>query len=297
MNFTIHQLQIFLKVVEKKSITRASEELFMTQPAVSIQLKNLQDQFEIPLTEVIGRQLYVTDFGNEIAAISEKILNEIESLNFKTKSYKGLMTGKLVISSASTGKYVIPHFLSGFIEKHSGIDLILDVTNKSKVIESLKNNEIDFALVSVIPDKLEVEEEVLVENKLFLIGNTQKPDESKPFIFREEGSATRSAMENHFSNHRKGTRKRLELTSNEAIKQAVIAGLGNSLMPIIGINTELENKELFIIPTKGLPITTEWRLIWLKGKKLSPVSKAFLAFIRTEKEQILKNKFQWQSNY
>ncbi len=297
MNFTIHQLQIFLKVVEKKSITRASEELFMTQPAVSIQLRNLQDQFEIPLTEVIGRQLYVTAFGTEIAEIAKKIIGEIDTLNFKTKAYQGLMIGKLAISSASTGKYIIPHFLSGFIEQHTGIDLVLDVTNKSKVIESLKNNEIDFALVSIVPEKLDVEEEILIENKLYLIGNSINENELKPFIYREEGSATRTAMEKHFDTNGKTSRKRLELTSNEAVKQAVIAGLGNSLMPVIGIHSELLNKEMFIIPTKGLPITTEWRLIWLKGKKLSPVSSAFLDFIRSEKKNIIENKFHWYCEY
>ena len=150
MNYTIHQLQIFLKVVQKKSITKAAEELFMTQPAVSIQLKNLQDQFDIPLTEVIGRQLYVTDFGKEIAEIAERVVIELENLNYKTQAFQGMMTGKLSISAASTGKYVLPFFLSDFLAQHTGIDLVLDVTNKSMVIQSLKNNEIDFALVSTV---------------------------------------------------------------------------------------------------------------------------------------------------
>jgi DNA-binding transcriptional LysR family regulator len=298
MNFTIHQLQIFLKVVQKKSITKASEELFMTQPAVSIQLKKLQDQFEIPITEVIGRQLYVTDFGLEIAEIAEKVILELDAINFKTKAYQGIMTGKLKISSVSTGKYVIPYFLSGFIEKHSGIDLILDVTNKSKVIESLRNNEIDFALVSVVPDKMEIEQEMLISNKLYLVGSTKIKDLKKPLIYREVGSATRTAMENFFDlQDIDNQRKRMELTSNEAVKQAVIAGLGNSLMPVIGIRNELINNELYIIPSKGLPIQTEWRLIWLKGKKLSPVNRAFLDFVRTEKNKIIGEKFNWYLDY
>lgn len=297
MNFTIHQLQIFLKVVQKKSITKASEELFMTQPAVSIQLKNLHDQFEIPITEVIGRQLYVTEFGFEIAEIAERIIEELDNLHFKTKAYQGIMTGKLRISSASTGKYVIPYFLSGFIEKHTGIDLILDVTNKSRVIESLKKNEIDFALVSVVPDKLEIEEEILIPNKLYFIGNSPRKDKSKPLIYREEGSATRAAMEKHFNSKENDQRKRMELTSNEAVKQAVLAGLGNSIMPIIGIHNEIINNELFILETANLPIQTEWRLIWLKGKKLSPVSREFLNFIQEEKEKIIHEKFDWYLKY
>ncbi|MBN3521071.1 LysR family transcriptional regulator [Algoriphagus lutimaris] len=293
MNYTIHQLQIFLKVVQTRSITKASEELFMTQPAVSIQLKNLQDQFEIPLTEVIGRQLYITDFGKEIAQVAERVIQELDNITYKTQAYQGILTGRLSISSASTGKYVIPYFLSGFMELHTGIDLVLDVTNKSRVIESLKNNETDFALVSVVPEKLPVEEELLIENKLYLIGNQDFRDEKKPLIYREEGSATRLAMEKYFEEHQGKQRKRMELTSNEAVKQAVIAGLGYSIMPMIGIHNELVNKELFILESVDLPIKTEWRLIWLKGKKLSPISQAFLEFIRSEKQHILDHSFSW----
>jgi DNA-binding transcriptional LysR family regulator len=297
MNYTIHQLQIFLKVVQTKSITKASEELFLSQPAVSIQLKNLQDQFDIPLTEVISRQLYITDFGKEIAIIAERVMQELESINYKTQAFQGILTGKLSISAVSTGKYVIPYFLSEFLTKSEGIDLVLDVTNKSRVIESLKNNEIDFALVSVLPEKLSVEEELLIENKLYLVGNQAIRDESKPLIYREEGSATRLAMENYFGDHQGKKRKRMELTSNEAVKQAVIAGLGYSIMPLIGIKNELLNEQMFIVETENLPIKTEWRLIWLKSKKLSPVSLAYLDFIRLKKQQILREKFDWYLQY
>jgi DNA-binding transcriptional LysR family regulator len=297
MHYTIHQLQIFLKVVQTGSVTKAAEELFMTQPAVSIQLRNLQNQFEIPLTEVIGRQLYVTEFGKEVAVIAERIIQELENISYKTQAYNGIVTGRLSIASASTGKYVIPYFLSGFLEKNTGVDLMLNVTNKTMVIESLRKNEIDFALVSVLPDRITIEEEILIENKLYLMGSSPKRNESKPLIYREEGSATRMAMEQYFENRKGRSRKRMELTSNEAVKQAVIAGLGDSIMPIIGVRNEILNKEIYIIPSKRLPIRTEWRLIWLKGKKLSPVSQAFLEFIRTEKAHILKRSFNWYKNY
>jgi LysR family transcriptional regulator, low CO2-responsive transcriptional regulator len=297
MNYTIHQLQIFLKVVQTRSVTKASEELFMTQPAVSIQLRNLQDQFEIPLTEVIGRQLYVTDFGKEVAKIAERVIQELENINYKTQAFQGILTGKLTISSASTGKYVIPYFLSGFLDEHKGIDIVLDVTNKSRVIESLKNNEIDFALVSVVPEKLEVEEELLIENKLYLMGSTPARSENKPLIYREEGSATRMAMEHYFESREGKQRKRMELTSNEAVKQAVIAGIGHSVMPLIGMRHELMSKEIHILPMVDLPIITKWRLIWLKGKRLSPVSQAFLDYIRSNKQHILDHNFSWYLKY
>lgn len=297
MNYTIHQLQIFLKVIQTRSITKASEELFMTQPAVSIQLKNFQNQFDIPLTEVIGRQLYVTDFGKEIGVIAERVILELGNINYKTQAYEGIMTGKLSISAVSTGKYVIPFFLSEFLDLHKGIDLMLDVTNKSKVIESLKKNETDFALVSVLSEKLEVEEELLIENKLYLVGNQPRREESKALIYREEGSATRIAMEEYFVSVEGRQRKRMELTSNEAVKQAAVAGLGYSIMPLIGIRNELINEQLHILPAPGLPIQTDWRLVWLKGKKLSPVSQAFLAHVQKKKQKILDEHFDWYLKY
>lgn len=297
MNYTIHQLQIFLKVVQKESITKASEELFMTQPAVSIQLKNFQDQFDISLYEIIGRKLYITDFGKEIALIAERVIEELNNINYKTEAYKGVLAGKLKISSASTGKYVIPFFLEEFLSNNAGIDLVLDVTNKTRVVQSLKNNEIDFALVSVVPDLLDVEEELLIDNKLYLVSSEPQPNEKMPLIYREEGSATRSAMEHYYGTHNSKARKRLELTSNEAVKQAVIAGLGSSIMPLIGIKNELLEKQLYILPAEDLPVTTKWRLIWLQGKRMSPVAKAYLDFIRLKKHEILEEKFKWYQEY
>ena len=294
MNYTLHQLQIFLEVVRQRSITRAAEAMHMTQPALSIQLKNFQQQFDIPLVEVVSRKLYVTDFGQSIAELAENVLREADAIRYKTKEYDGLFTGKLSISSASTGKYVIPYFLSGFMQQHQGIDLVLDVTNKTKVVASLKNNEIDFALVSVVPEDVAVEQEPLLENRLYLVGNTTTFDAERPFIFREEGSATRRAMDRYLE---PGQRKRMELMTNEAVKQAVVAGLGYSIIPLIGIKNELMTQELHIIPSPSLPIITTWQLIWLKSKKLSPVAQAYLAYVRTYKEQIINDRFGWYVNF
>lgn len=294
MNYTINQLRVFLKVVEKESITKAADALSMTQPAVSIQLKNFQDQFSIPLTQHIGRTIHITDFGHEIATLSRQIMNQLENLRFKTKDYRGLVTGKLRISSASTGKYVVPYFLSAFLHEHSGIDLQLDVTNKSKVIDDLKSNSVDFAIISVLPETIEVHEEILLKNELHLISNAENVNKKMPLIYREPGSATRSAMENYFSGKKYASTKRIELTSNEAVKQAVIAGIGHSILPLIGIRKALRDGSLCIIKRAGLPITTDWRLVWLKGKVLSPAAQAYLDYIRLNKGQILDSYFSEQ---
>lgn len=307
MNYTLNQLQIFLKIVQTQSVTKAAEELHLTQPAVSIQLKNFQDQFEIPLTEVVGRKIYITDFGKEIAAAVEQIINQVHAINYKTSAYKGQLTGKLKISIVSTGKYVMPYFLSDFINTNTGVELIMDVTNKTKVIESLENNEVDFALVSVLPPTLNIEYIDLLQNKLYLVGNahtklkkgiqTKDAFKNLPLIFREKGSGTRQTMEQFFNRSNIAVLKKMELTSNEAVKQALLAGLGYSIMPLIGIKNELHNNELKIIPLKGLPIKTTWRLIWLKGKKHTPVSLSLLTYLKKEKTNIVHSKFNWYEQY
>jgi DNA-binding transcriptional LysR family regulator len=307
MNYTLNQLRIFLKITQLLSITKAAEELHLTQPAVSIQLKKFQDQFEIPLTEVVGKKIFITDFGKEIAEAAENILNLANSISYKTQSHKGQLTGRLKISVVSTGKYVIPYFLSDFVKKHKGIELLLDVTNKLRVIESLERNEVDFALVSVLPDNIQIEKVDLLQNKLFVVSNSEHAIKNKtydktifetlPIIFREQGSGTRQTMERFIKRHNLPVIKQMELTSNEAVKQAVIAGLGCSIMPLIGIKNELQNHELQIIQVKGFPIKSVWNLIWLKGKNHSPVAKEYLSYIKKEKSNIINEKFSWYEEY
>ncbi|HLP49641.1 MAG TPA: LysR family transcriptional regulator [Chitinophagales bacterium] len=307
MNYTIHQLQVFLKVCDTNSVTKAAEHLHLTQPAVSIQLKNFQNQFEIPLTEVVGRKIFITDFGKQVAKAATAIISEIENIETITKLYQGELTGKLKLSIVSTAKYVMPYFLSGFLQKNASVELQVDVTNKAGVIESLEMNQIDFAMVSVLPDKLQVERIELMSNKLFLVANTLQKFkgkmydklifESLPLIYREPGSGTRQTMERFILKNKLPVKMKMELTSNEAVKQAVLAGLGVSIMPLIGIKNELNNGDLQIIPVKGFPIKSNWHLIWLKGKKFSPVAEAYFNYIKKEKENIIKERFDWFEKY
>lgn len=308
MNYTLNQLNIFLKIYQTKSITKAAEELFLSQPAVSIQLRNFQQQFDIPLTEIVGRKLYITAFGKEVALAAENILNEVYKINYKTQSFKGQLTGRLTISVVSTGKYVMPFFLADFLKNNTGVDLSLDVTNKSKVIESLQKNEVDFSLVSVLPDNLSIDRLELMQNKLYLIANKDQVFKKKkyqdksiletlPLIYREEGSGTRYVMEKYLNEQSIYIRKKMELSTNEAVKQAVIAGLGCSIMPLIGIKNELQNGELQIVPIKEFPLTSTWNLVWLKEKKLSPVASAFLDYLRKETSNIVADKFEWFEEY
>ncbi len=295
MNYTISQLKIFLKVVKHGSVTKAADELHLTQPAVSIQLKNFQKNFSNALTEIINKKLFVTDFGKELALAAENIISELEMINYKSIGYNNVLSGKLKISIISTGKYIMPFFLADFLQQHSNIDLELDVTNKAKVANSLEKNEIDFALVSILPENLQIKKVDLMENKLMLVGNKKTAQilnqqkinlDTIPLIYREIGSGTRQTMEQFIQKNKLQAKKKITLTSNEAVKQAIIAGMGVSIMPIIGIKNELASGKLEVIPIKGLPIITTWSLIWLKEKKLSAIAQAYIDFLKLHKESI-----------
>ncbi len=301
MNYTLHQLQIFLKVCETGSITKSSEELFLTQPAVSIQLKKFQEQFELPLTELIGRRIYITEFGKELEKVAKRILAEAENINQTANAFKGLLVGSLSLSIVSTAKYIMPYFLNDFVKKYPAIKISIDVTNKSKVVDTIEKNEADFALVSILPDGLDIEFEELMQNKLYLVGEGGDNEVSKvllpkdlvdfPMIFREKGSATRKAMEQFLVSNQIVVKNLLELVSNEAVKQSICAGLGYSIMPLIGMKDELKLNKIKIIDVKGLPLVSSWNLIYNRNKSLSPAAKAFLGHIKTNKNEIINKYF------
>jgi len=307
MNYTLHQLEVFLKIAELQSVTKASEALYLTQPAVSIQLKNFQNQFKIPLFEIVSRKIYISEFGKEVAEAAKKIMEEVKAIDYKALTYQGELAGKLKISIVSTAKYVMPYFISDFITKNRGIDLVMDVTNKAEVVRALENNEVDFALVSTIPKKMKINRIGLMENKLYMVGGRDYKFKGKflsktefqnlPLIYREQGSATRLAMEKFIESKKISTYKTMELTSNEALKQAIISGLGFSIMPLIGIKNAMTIGDLQIIPVKGLPMTTNWNLIWLSSKNMSTIAKSLIEHINDNKASVIEKYFNWLKDY
>ena len=307
MNYTLNQLRIFLKISETLSITKAAEELHLTQPAVSIQLKNFQNQFEIPLTEVIGRKIYITEFGKEIAETAAQILEGVDQIKAKNLAFQGKMYGKLTISIVSTAKYVMPYFLARFMRTYPDVELQMNVTNKSSVLSDLENNSVDFSLVSLVPETINLEKFDLLKNRLFLVVNSsiELPNvkdniemlSKLPLIYREQGSATRLSMERFIKNHKISIAKTIQLTSNEAVKQAILAGMGCSIMPLIGIKDEILNGSLKIVSLDDLPMETEWSLVWPSGKKHSPVVLGYLNFLKDNKDIIIEQHFDWYQNF
>jgi len=300
MKYTIHQLEIFLKVAEKLSITKASKALHLTQPAVSVQLKKFQRQFPYPLIEIIGKKLYVTDYGHQIVENSQQVVDSLKALNSRFQQCDGELTGVLRISVISTAKCIIPYFVCDFMKNNPKIKLVVNATNREGVVESLENNAVDLSLVSKLPNQLKLESTRLMENQLFLVGSKgmQLPEavhstsifERLSLIYREAGSGTRTRMERFMNTNNLSITDKIVFTGNESVKQAIIAGLGCSIMPLISVLPELKTGELQIIPVKGLPIRSHWSFVWRQDKKHTMVTKVFLEYLEKEKHKIVHKK-------
>ena len=293
--YTLHQLTVFLKVAEFKSMTRAAEAMQLTQPAVSLLMKQLQEEVGAPLVDLVQKRIYLTSFGLDFQETARRILEEARGFEERTAEKKGLLSGTLRISAVSTGKYIAPYLLAEFLRLHPHLDLALDVTNRAKVLEDLAANRADLALISVLPEKAALDSLPLMENELVCVA--QRPLsaplpadgfyplgvlENVPVLFREEGSATRTAMERLLSAHQIEPKKKLVLSTNEAVKQAVMAGLGVSIVPLIGMRSALREEKAVVLPIRGLPLRSTWHIVWPSGKVLSPAAHAFVQALRTD---------------
>lgn len=302
MNITLHQLKAFQAIAKFQSITKAAEAMSMTQPAVSIQLKNLQEQFEVPLTEIIGKKIHITEFGQELVDTADRIFGELGQIEEKMLELKGLLGGKIRISAVSTGKYIIPYLMADFMKIHPHVEISLGVSNRYKVLAQLQENSTDLALVSLWPEELELESIQLAENKWYLACSPEKKDdytaaikegkwEMIPFVLREKGSGTRTTMEKFFQERDIHVGSKLELATNEAVKQAVMAGLGASLLSNFSMAQEIKEGRIALLELPGLPIKADWKLIWLKQKKHSPAVKAFIRWLSEHRKKVLSAHF------
>ena len=303
MSFTLHQLRIFESVARNGSITGAAAELHMTQPAVSIQIKQLQDHFGLEFTEVIGRRLYLTDAGQDLFELVRDLNRRLDDLEAVMAERRGTVRGKLHFSVVSTGKYFMPHFLGLYKQKQPGIDLQLQVTNRFSVLKHLEENMTDFAVVSLDPEQLPHDFMPIMDNPLVVAAHPDMtiPDKTiefidlkdQPFVLREEGSGTRMVMLDLFKKNSMDPTVTFELDTNEAIKQAIMAGFGISILSRFSLKSELTSGEIREVPVRGFPVMTRWQLVWLKGKNLSPAARSFLQFMKDEKESIIEKNFSW----
>lgn len=303
MNISFTQLRALQAIHTFESITKAAKMLNMTQPAVSMQLKNLQEQFDVPLTEIIGKKIHITEFGQEIVGMADRIFAEMNQIEQRMLELKGLLAGKIRISAVSTGKYIIPYLVSDFLRTHPHVEVSLEVSNRYQVLSHLEENSTDLALVSISPDELDLKNIILTENHWHLASSPEKADHYQqliekgqwqkiPFILREKGSGTRVMMEKFFQDRDIHIQSKMELATNEAVKQAVMAGLGISLLSNFSMSHEVKEGRIRLLPLKGLPLKAEWKLIWLKQKKHPPAVKAFIKWISENKEKVFNDHFE-----
>ena len=291
MDFTLHQLKIFGMVARHRSMTKAAEELHMTQPAVSIQIKQLQETVGIPLIEVIGRQVYLTEAGRQLHQVQQSITNEIESFSAAVSQLKGGLEGTLTISAASTAKYFLPYLLGEFRQRYPQIQISLKVTNRDEVLGHLNSNEYDLAILTQVPDDKSIVANPFLENPLVMCSTPDHPFagvsdiniqqlKNEPFIYREPGSGTRMVLERYLEAHHISVVPTMELGTNEAVKQAIMGGIGISLISKLSLENELQLNKISILDVQNLPIMTHWHTLYKKEKNLSPVTENFLSFLK-----------------
>jgi DNA-binding transcriptional LysR family regulator len=293
LQVTFRQLKVFEAVARHSSVTRAAEELYLTQPAVSMQVKQMERAIGLPLFEQIGKKIYLTDAGHAIHHYSRVIMEQLREADQVIEELKGITGGHLRISVATTVNYFATRLLSAFCQRHQGVHVSLDVTNRQAILRQLENNDTDIVLMGKPPDGLGVVAEPFMDNPLVVIAPphhplarkrlvrlTQLKDET--FLTREQGSGTRIAMERFFS--AKGLRpsSSAEMTSNEAIKQSVEAGLGLGVVSAHTVELECEVGRLKILKVESFPIMRRWYVVHHRDKRLSAVAQAFKAFVLQE---------------
>ena len=290
MHVTFRQLRLFLALADKGSVSRAAAAMHVTQPTASAQLREVSEAVGLPLYEVIGRRVFLTDAGRQLAQTARGMLDQWEAFAQHVDGVKGLSRGRLRVAAVSTAKYFIPRLVGSFCKKHPAIDVSLEVLNRDGVLTRLKDNLDDIYIMSMPPDFIDLEDEVFMENPLVIIAARSAFPKSAPqmtlpqlggqrFILREPGSGTRMATDRHFARRRFVPDVRLELGSNEAIKEAVAGGLGLGVVSAHALQGAHGVKDLRVLDVEGFPISSLWHVVHPRAKLLSPIATAFRAHL------------------
>ncbi len=290
---TLRQLRVFEAVARHLSFSRAAAELHLTQPAVSMQVKSLEGEAGLPLVEQIGKTIHLTEAGRELLARARSIARELEAAEEALDAMRGLTHGRLAIGLVSTAKYFAPALLGRFLKAHPGVTVKLGVDNREAMIGLLAANQVDLAIMGRPPQNLATTAEAFAPHPHVVIAPPDHPlagrrgiplarlaDET--FLIREPGSGTRGLLERLFSEHELALTVGMEMDSNETIKQAVIAGMGISLLSRHTVGLELATRRLVVLDVAGLPIVRNWFVVHLTAKRLSPIAQALKAFLLAE---------------
>jgi len=297
---SLRQLQVFEAIARLKSFTKAADELYLTQPTVSTQIKRLTDVIGLPLFEQIGRQVYLTETGRELETAVKDIFGVLDRFEMKVADLKGLKRGYLKLCVITTAKYFAPEVLGRFCQRHQGVDVALKVTNRDSVLERLIANKDDLYILGQNPERdLEMIATPFAPNPLHVIAHREHPlaqERDIPierlaeeyFIMREPGSGIRDYVLKTFGEAGLKPRVRMELGSNEAIKHAIYGKLGLSVLSLHTLAQEAESSELAILDVQGFPLERQWYVAHAKGKELSVVADAFIDFLGEESGRLCR---------
>ncbi|WP_272890783.1 LysR family transcriptional regulator [Stutzerimonas sp. S1] len=297
MRITLRQLQVFGAVCESRSYSRAAEEMALTQPAVSLQIRQLEELVGQPLFEYVGKKLYLTEAAEALRRASGDIFARLDSLDMQLSDLQGSLQGQLNLAVESSAKYFVPHLFAAFRRQHPEVSLQLSVVNRAQVIKRLSDNRDDLVIMSLMPSEIALEFLPFLNNPIIAVAPPEHPLcrasrlslqdlAAYPLLVREPGSGTRKACEEYFQQKRAHFAQTVQIASLDALREAVIAGLGVALLPRHAVTLELAHGLLRELPVDELPLYRSWCIAYARGKRLSPVAQAFFAFIRDQRAQV-----------
>lgn len=297
MHITLRQLQVFEAAARLGGYTRAAETLHLSQPAVSMQIRQLEEQAGMPLFDQIGKKIHLTDAGRALYRHAQDILGQVRETQLELEEMRGVRRGQLNITIASTANYFAPRLLAAFCQRHPEVKVSLDVSNREHILELLNETDKDLAIMGRPPEASDLVAHPFMENPLVVIASPAHPlarERNVPltrlaeesFISREAGSGTRMAAERFFNEAGTHLTTAMEMSSNEAIKQAVQAGLGLGVVSIHTLEMELALDRLVVLDIEGFPILRHWYVVHRQGKRFSAVAQAFLNFVMSEAETL-----------
>ena len=298
-NFTFRQLMLLESVARNSSFTRASEELFLTQPAVSTQIKQLEQEVGMPLFEHMGKKIFLTAAGREMYEFSRTIAQQFTDIRTVIEEMKGVQRGHLDIAVTSTAKYFAPYLLAAFCKQHTGITVSLNITNRETILRQLADNIPDMAIMGAPPAEMPLVADSFMSNPLVVIAPPDHPLArsgrislrrllKESFIVREKGSGTRNAIERFLEQRGQSMTTTMEMSRNEAIKHAVMAGLGLGIVSVHTLDMEFKLGRLTVLHVEGFPIVKDWYLVHREGKRFSTAAEAFKTFVLTETRNIIQ---------
>ncbi|MGE5096122.1 MAG: LysR family transcriptional regulator [Betaproteobacteria bacterium] len=296
--YSLRQLELFAAVARLNSLTRAAQEAHLTQPAVSMQVRQLEEALGLPLFEPDGRGIRPTEAGREFARHVEEVLERLQNLDEMAARWRGVRAGRVRLGVVSTAKYFVPRLLGQFLRSHPGIDFRLSVHNREEILRELRDNTVDFVIMGRPPEGIDAVASPFAPNLLGIVAAPEHPMSrrrrmeladlaAEPFIVREPGSGTRAAMERVFGEHRVKFRTSMEMASNETIKQAVIAGLGLGFLSLHTVRGELASGRIALLDVVGLPVRRQWYLVRRTSRRLVPAAEEFGEFLLREAEGLI----------